>query len=379
MSQKEYIGCGKLSILNQIIKGNSVKKILLVTSNYSYHQSEVKDKIQSYLHSVEIAHFFGFSVNPKINEAKKGVDLIKSFNPDIILAIGGGSVIDMAKLINTLAVNCDNNTNVQFIRSSKKNINKGRNLIAIPTTAGTGSEATHFAVVYIDGEKHSIAHQYLLPDYVIIDPTLTYRMPKIVAASSGIDALSQAIESYWAINSTTRSKTYAKKAIKIILPNIVKAVCDKDVLAMDAMALGANLSGKAINISKTTAAHAISYSISTLLNIPHGHSVALTLGNFFLINYPENGGQVVDNRGVSYLKKTKKDLYKLLGFKTPVKCYNFWNELITKLDLENNPYKLGLRENEINIIINNINLERANNNPVKVDRQVLQDIFKKFL
>ena len=181
MSQKEYIGCGKLSILNQIIKGNSVKKILLVTSNYSYHQSEVKDKIQSYLHSVEIAHFFGFSVNPKINEAKKGVDLIKSFNPDIILAIGGGSVIDMAKLINTLAVNCDNNTNVQFIRSSKKNINKGRNLIAIPTTAGTGSEATHFAVVYIDGEKHSIAHQYLLPDYVIIDPTLTYRMPKIVA------------------------------------------------------------------------------------------------------------------------------------------------------------------------------------------------------
>jgi alcohol dehydrogenase class IV len=272
MSQKEYIGCGKLSALKQIIKEKSVKKILLVTGNYSYHQSEAKDKIQSYLHSVEISRFCEFSVNPKIDEAKKGIALIRSFEPDLILAIGGGSVIDMAKLINTLAVNCDNdNDNVRFVRDGKKNINKGKTLIAVPTTAGTGSEATHFAVAYINGKKYSIAHQCLLPDYVIIDPTLTYHMPKTVAASSGIDALSQAIESYWAINSTTKSKAYAEKSIKIILPNIIKAVCNKDIQSMNAMALGSNLSGKAINISKTTAAHAMSYSISALINISHWH------------------------------------------------------------------------------------------------------------
>ncbi len=282
----------------------------------------------------------------------------------------------MAKLINVLAVNCDNDYAEQFIKERKTSINKGISLIVIPTTAGTGSEATHFAVVYINGKKHSVAHQYILPDVVIVDPMLTYHMPQVIAASSGLDALSQAIESYWAINSTIKSKAYAEKAIKIILLNIVKAVCHKDTSSMDAMAFGANLSGKAINISKTTAAHAISYPISSLLNISHGHAVALTLGDFFFINYPENEEQILDSRGMDYLKDTMQELYILLGFTTADECYDFWNELIVQLGLESNPYRLGLRENNLNVVINNINLERVSNNPVKVDKKVLQNIFR---
>ena len=97
-------------------------------------------------------------------------------------------------------------------------------MVAIPTTAGTGSEATHFSVIYIDNVKYSLAHDFMLPDYAIVDAKLSFNLPCHIAATSGIDALSQAIESYWSVKSTEKSKSIASKAIILILRVLKDAV-----------------------------------------------------------------------------------------------------------------------------------------------------------
>jgi len=142
------------------------------------------------------------------------------------------------------------------------------------------------------------------------------------------------------------------------------------------MALAAHLSGKAINISKTTAAHALSYSMTTLFGIPHGHAVALTLGKFFSINYNANKNNILDQRGGIYLNKTMKELFNMFDCDTADCCHDKWYELMKLLDLEINIMNLGIKNIEdIECIVNNINIERIKNNPVLLDKKELFKIF----
>lgn len=373
MEQVEFFGSYAISSIAKIFDENSVRKIFLVTGARSYVTSGAQRAIKSCLDEIEVVRFSDFSVNPKFDEVMQGVDRFKKSSPDMVVAIGGGSVIDMAKSINIIASNQSNN----LLSNIDGRINKGRPLVAIPTTAGTGSEATHFAVIYVNGKKKSLSHQFLLPDYVIVDPRLSYNMPSVVAASSGLDALAQSVESYWSINSTAESKKISENAIRIILPNIVNAVTKKNKKSMDALSYGANLSGKAINISKTTAAHAMSYSIGELLNIPHGYAVSLTLGCFFAVNNPKKESDIADCRGGEYLRSTMNDLYELFGVNSGEECYEYWRKLINQLGLESDMKILGFDALKINKVISSVNVERLYNNPIRLDENGLRDILIK--
>ena len=214
----------------------------------------------------------------------------------------------------------------------------------------------------------------MMPDYVIVDSSLSSKLPKNIAASAAIDALSQAIESYWSVSSTTESQDYAKQSIEIILASIEKAVNERDADARSLMSLAANLSGKAINISKTTAAHAISYPISTYFNIPHGHAVGLSLGCFFEINSNFELHGINDSRGPSYLKDTMLQLVELFGAVDPLDCKLAWYKMMNDIGLETNITKLGIHSSDIDLISDNVNLERLNNNPVVVSKQTLKNV-----
>ena len=168
---------------------------------------------------------------------------------DLIVAIGGGVVMDFAKLVSVYLRKWGLFENHFFEIS---NLNDKIPLVCIPTTSGSGSEATHFAVVYKNGQKFSVAASILLPDYAIIDPTLTYHLPKFIAASAGIDALCQSIESIWALSATDESRNYAKFALLNIVPSLVDSVESPSPANKEKMAIGAHFAGKAINISKTT-------------------------------------------------------------------------------------------------------------------------------
>ena len=233
------------------------------------------------LSGYNVRRYSNFSSNITIEDLNKGIEITKYFLPDIIIAIGGGSVIDMAKQINIFAKH-DNFSNI-IINDQSKLGEKLCPLIAIPTTTGTGSEETHFAVIYVDKKKYSVASKEMIPEFKIIDSSLSHSMPAKLQATCGFDALSQSVESYWSIKSSDKSRRYSLEAIKLIINNFKKSI-NGDLDSKRNMAKAANFSGKAINISKTTAAHAISYPLTIHYNIPHGHAVALTLGYFFEIN-----------------------------------------------------------------------------------------------
>ena len=226
--------------------------------------------------------FFDFEDNPNIEDVYKGVDLYNDFKCELIIAVGGGSVIDMAKLIKYFY-----KKDKPFINYFESKILKNENpsLIVLPTTAGTGSEATQFAVVYVESNKFSISDRFLLPEYVFIVPKFHLSQSSYQKAVSGIDALAQAIESYWSLNSTKESKESSIDALKLIIPNLPSVINNNyDLTTHKKMAKGAFLAGKAINIAKTTAPHAFSYYLTKRFNLPHGHAVGLFLPSFICYN-----------------------------------------------------------------------------------------------
>ena len=322
------------------------------------------------LEGIKIVEFSDFTPNPKIEDALRGIALLKDTKLDMVMAVGGGSVIDMAKLICVFAAqprDC-----MKIIKDNESFRCKGIPLIAIPTTAGTGSEATRFVVVYVNNLKHSLSNQFFMPDYAIVDPVLTYKMPPELTASTGFDALSQAIESYWSTGSTEQSKKYASEAIKLAIKSMKGAVHRPDPENRSQMALAANLAGKAINISKTTAPHAVSYALTMHFGIPHGHAVAITLGKFFLINANLENTRIRDERGREYLKKTMDDLCKLIGGTNPTECSRMIYKLMEETGLKYNLSELGIyREEDIRCIVSNVNIERLSNNPVVITEKML--------
>ena len=376
--QTEFIGKNSLKNIKKIISDLDAKKILLVTGKGSYKKSGSEEKLIQYLGDAVIKRFFDFEPNPNIKDVLVGINIISSFKPDLVIAVGGGSVIDIAKLINIFAVHVAKEKEIyEFVNQSSSVKQAGLPLIAIPTTSGTGSEATHFAVVYIGNKKYSFAHEYVLPNFSIIDPSLSYSNPAYIKACSGFDALSQAIESFWAVGSTEESRSYSREAIKIILSSIEMAVLESDKKSMDRMSLAANLAGKAINISKTTAAHAVSYPITKFLDIPHGHAVALTLGSFFVINSHYSESQLNDSRGIQYFDNISKELLNLFDCSESEQVSQKLNQIMANIGLEANLKSIFSKKNiDYELIKKEINLERLNNNPVKVNSSQIENLFK---
>ena len=174
-SQTEYNGTGSISSLKKIIAQHDAQKIFLVTGKKSYNESGAASALHCCgLDRLNTLRFQDFQVNPKLEDAVIGVELLVRFQPDLVIAVGGGSVIDMGKLITALSAHAGGN--YKSILKNSSISAQGPPLVAIPTTAGTGSEATQFAVAYLDQKKYSLAHHSILPDYAIIDPELTYNM-----------------------------------------------------------------------------------------------------------------------------------------------------------------------------------------------------------
>ncbi len=375
----EYLGFNSINKLKTILKKNSFKNIFLITGKGSFEKTIIKKKLLKILKNYDYIQFNDFSPNPKINDIKRGLDLFKSQDFDVIIAVGGGSVLDMGKSISILSTN--DGSPLDLILKKKEIKTKGIPLIRIPTTAGSGSEATHFAVVYIDKEKYSLAEpEYLQPDYVIVDPQFTYSLPKKLTAVSGLDALTQAIESFWNINSTNESKKYARRAIELIMNNLIKAVNNSDKKIRYNMAIAANYAGKAINITKTTACHAISYPITSYFNIPHGHAVALTLPSMIIFNSEVNEDDIIDPRGVEYVNNVMNELLSLIGASDFIEAREIIRNLILAIGLEIILENLHIKTQEdIELIIKNgFNPERVKNNPRLLTetklRKILNDI-----
>jgi len=371
MNQRLYFGYGTHKKLKNILKEHSPQRIFLVTGKKSFALSGAEKLIGDILNKYNYIRFYDFEVNPKIEDIKSGIDLFNQSKCDFIIGVGGGSVLDMAKSISILATQKNNIKN--FVK-------KGRNLekrkipsIMIPTTAGSGSESTHFSVVYIGKTKYSLAHDSMIPDYSILDPMFTQGLPAYITACSGMDALSHAIESYWSINSTKESRNYSKKAIALITSNIITAVNNPNKEVRKNMLKGSNLAGKAINIAETTAAHAVSYPITSYFNLPHGHAVALTLPYFVAFNYCGDSNSLQDKRGIRFVKGRLNEILDIIQVKNPHEAKKKLLFIMNEIKLEKNLSKLGIDDEGIEIIVKNgFNPQRMKNNPRIVTRKELR-------
>ena len=361
----------KISNLREILKDKN--RIFLVTGKKSFKKSGAKALLSEYLKDKEIMRFSDFKTNPEMEDLKSGIEIFKSFKPEIVIAVGGGSVIDIAKLINIFSYQ---KFTPEKIINDKKNIKKeGLKLIAIPSTTGTGSEVTQFSVVYKDKKKYSVDHEYLTPTDFIIEPKLALSLPSYEMSCSAFDALSQATESFWSVNSSEESKSYSKKAIKLLIKSIKPAIISRNLDDIKNLFLGANLAGRAINLTRTTAPHAFSYPLTSRFGIPHGHAVAVLLGKFFVVNSNPSPENIVDQRGKKYLDEMSRELFDLFECKTSQECEKYWYDLMKKLSLETNLKKLGINDmKDIRTIFNNVNFERLKNNPTLVTEDKFSDI-----
>jgi len=376
MTQKEYIGLNSIKSLKSILEEFSAKKLFLVTGKTSYIKSGAKELLDNLITDYEVQRFWDFDQNPKLKDLKRGVETFNRDNYDVVIAVGGGSVIDMAKLINFSAVN---NLNIQeYLKNPQADIRKPNPLIAIPTTSGSGSEATQFAVFYLDATKYSLDNKYILPDIAIVDPCLTMSMPKYITATTALDALSQAIESYWSINANDESKKFAREAIELIISNLISAVNEPNISARLTMAKAANLAGKAINITRTTASHAVSYPLTSYFGIPHGHAVALTLPAMLEYNAGVNDDDVLDPRGCKYVQKTINEITCLWGKNGTGATKQAISDLMQKAGLETRLSRLGVNsQKDIETIINNsFNSGRTKNNPRRLTKKALRAILQ---
>ena len=216
--------------------------------------------------------FTSFHPNPDLDDTEAGVSLFRKENCDGLISIGGGSSIDTAKAIKARL----NAGSTEDVIQNRLNIRTDCPHIAVPGTAGTGSEATQIAVTYVNGKKVSLNHPALRPEGVILDASLLDTLPLYHKKSCALDALAQGIESYWSRGSNEDSKVHAYLAFVGVLDNL-KAYLKGDPHAADEMLDASYQSGKAIQITRTTAAHAMSYMLTKKLGLAHGHACMLTL------------------------------------------------------------------------------------------------------
>lgn len=344
--------------------GDSRNVLLVCDSSFPYLN------IKNVIENMGVPHvvFDQFTPNPLYEDVCKGVDLFQKNRCDSILAVGGGSSMDVAKCIKLF---CKMRRNGLYLEQEYSDT--GVKLIAIPTTAGTGSESTRYAVIYYDGNKQSVTHDSIIPNVAILEPRVLRTLPLYQKKCTMLDALCQGIESWWSVNSTDESKVYSHNAVKTIMQwwreYIFENTDESAVNIMEA----ANNAGRAICITQTTAAHAFSYKITSLYNIPHGHAVAIGLPEIwqYMVDHME---KCIDSRGQDYLASVFSDISRDMGCEDPNAAINLFRNMLSDIGVSR-PVATNKVE-ELNILSLSVNSIRLKNNPIKLNEEDIRGLYE---
>ncbi|MEM2106384.1 MAG: iron-containing alcohol dehydrogenase [Candidatus Bathyarchaeia archaeon] len=343
-------------------------RVLIVTGKRAMKEHGVLDRVIGLLKPIDVEVFDMVEPNPAMETFEEAHRTLRDRRCDLVVGLGGGSPIDVAKVAAALG-NKDKSPAELFITPTRID-GKGLPMIAVPTTSGTGSEVTPYSIVSDpeNGTKKAANHQYLYPDIALVDPSLSRTMPRKVTADTGLDAISHAIESYWAKRSQPITDSLALEALRHILPNLRRA-CEApmDMEARSEMALGALLAGMALSNAMATAAHSISYPLTVRFGVPHGLACALTLPSFIRFNAPSIPGKVprlLQTMGVGSIDEAAETLRRLMvDIGEPVRLS-----------------ELGIGEDEIPWIVEHgFSAARVANNPREVTGEVVDEILREIL
>jgi alcohol dehydrogenase class IV len=298
---------------------------------------------------------------PTTDEVDRLVAEIGGETPQTLVAVGGGLIIDSMKVVGLsiatkrsageiVAVDADVEAGLPF-------------MVAVPTTAGSGAERTPFAVLYQDGVKHSIDDQRLLPSRVILDPTLSRTAPRPVAAAAALDAMAHCVESIWACRSTADSRMVASDALSRLSRNIEPGIVDGIDEARDELLYAASDAGDAIAHTRTTAAHALSYHLTSEYQIAHGHAVALTLGLLASYNEAVDDASLADERGVEHVRSSVLAACQIVGVSDGAQLTTRLQEVMAAMGLAPDVDTAAGRRVDRDQWVSGVNTERLANNP----------------
>jgi alcohol dehydrogenase len=368
---------GAVRRLPDLVADLGATRVLLVTGRRSFASSGAARMLPELERIAEVHRWSDFQPNTDADDLRRGLEILRATGPDAVIGLGGGSAMDMAKLLCAYADHGDDEALQAAIRAGAVGATRPT-LILVPTTSGSGSEATHFAVVYIGDEKFSVAGELLRADAVVLDPSLTVSASAYQRATSGIDAVCQGIESLWAAGATAESREHANAALDALLPAIEAFTNDPTPAAASAMAVGSHRAGRAIDISRTTAAHALSYAITKRYGVSHGHAVALTLGHFVEAHAVAPPEALRPGRSPDAHAQAMGEVLKHLGASDGADGRVRFTALMERIGLQIRLRDVGVDSAAARGgLAAAVNVERLGNNPVVFDQDGLAGILER--
>lgn len=367
--------------LKSFFQEHTFRRIFLVAGS-SFSKLPIGEELQELFSELDIAfyHFSDFRANPRLEEVEEGIQAFSAFHGDSILAVGGGSALDTAKCIKLF-------TGLSKDRSYLEQEYRENDipLLVHSTTAGTGSESTPFAVIYQDGEKCSVEHESIYPKYRIEDARSLRSLPLYQKKATLLDALSHAMEAIWSKYSNEDSRAYGQKAITLILSNYKaylslenennakaqgKASSAEELSkqVLESIAEAANLAGKAIAVTRTTAGHALSYKLGSIYQLPHGLATAMVNRALYPFMCREKS-RMIHPENLLFLAKC-------FSAETEEEGAKRYREILE--DLEILP-TLSVKEGDLENLVAAVNPERLSNHPIALREEDIQLLYKEIL
>ena len=343
------------------------RKVLLVCDSSIKYLETFNNKLETL--KTPIVRFSDFQPNPLYESVVKGVSTYRNDSCDSIIAVGGGSAIDVAKCIKLFSGLSGNGNDGEWLKMDP--ISNDIPFLAMPTTAGTGSEATKYAVIYYNGYKQSITSNCIIPDTVLLDSNSLKSLPLYQRKATMCDALCHAIESFWSVNSTEESKEFSKEAIEGILKNQDGYLANSED-GNAGMLQAAHKAGQAINITQTTAGHAMCYKITSMFGCAHGHA-AILCDRVLFPWMLENTNKCIDPRGELFLKKTFQELGEAFGCKNAKEGCKELMYLFQKLELQIPKPSID----QFKVLYSSVNPVRLKNNPIALDEKAIRILYHK--
>jgi len=347
-------GNGKISELKNLL--SAYKNPLLVGDPF-FKTNGLIDKIKNI---TEIKYVFtNVSPNPDVTEVDRCSRLIRENNIDVLVALGGGSALDLAKASSIAA------ESIEPYHNGEKTVSDGHlPLIAVPTTAGTGSEVTCVSVLTNrqTGRKAPIVSESFYPKAALIDPELLCSLPPAVTASTGIDVLCHAVEGYWSKGHQPICDALAIHSIKLVFEYLPIAYKEpENKIAREKMAEASVVAGLAFTLPKTTSSHACSFPLTSLYHIPHGEACGLTLDYFARVNsYDEHTRQLIKELGYDSADSFADDIFKLK------------KSIGLRLGISD----LKLNDDDISQLVKLSHHPNMNNNPVEITDEILTGMYR---
>ena len=375
LNETSYFGKGAREELAQELRTRGFKKVMVVTDK-SLYEVGVTSKVTEVLEKagIEYTVYSDVKPNPTISNVKNGLKVCKEFGADVIVAVGGGSSIDTAKCISIVMTNPDRE-DIVSLNGLSNTVNKGMPLIALPTTAATAAEVTiNYVITDEEREiKMVCVDPHDIPIVAIVDSELMASMPKSIAASTGMDALTHAIEGYITKGANTMSDMFHMKAIQLIFEYLPYAVNNKCEKAIDKMGLAQYIAGMGFSNVGLGIVHSMAHQLGAVYDTPHGLANAILLPTVMEFNGEvcyERFREILIGLGINAKEFTKEEVIKTFVGKI--------RELSEKVGITQTVKDTGAKLEDLNMLAEKAMEDPCKpGNPREVSKEDFIELYKK--